>query len=148
MKDGRAVTECVTIDGAIRRLEQQGEAAEDEARWWDPMVLNGFHRVLRKAKGGTITEWHKAMKELLPADAHLFCRVGDFYETFGDSARSVAGILETAVTKRTGTPMTGFPVHALHTSLKRLEDAKVKAILVERKGAGMKVNYVINPPGP
>lgn len=37
-------------------------------------------------------------------------RMGDFYEAFDDDAKTVADVLNIALTKRGSVPMSGFPV--------------------------------------
>jgi DNA mismatch repair protein MutS len=41
-----------------------------------------------------------------------FVKVGDFYETFGDDARTVAQLLDIALTTRGDVPMCGVPAHS------------------------------------
>ncbi|MGM0506395.1 MAG: DNA mismatch repair protein MutS [Bacteroidota bacterium] len=54
----------------------------------------------------------------------LLFRVGDFYETFSDDARTLSEELGITLTKRNNggdqTPLAGFPYHALDTYLPRL----------------------------
>src|SRR4051812_17438125 len=53
-----------------------------------------------------------AMRRDLPADVLLLFRLGDFYEMFFEDAKTGAGILNVALTKRNGIPMCGVPHHA------------------------------------
>lgn len=50
-------------------------------------------------------------------------RIGDFYELFGDEAKIAAEKLGLALTSRNGTPMVGFPKHALEQYEKKLKAA-------------------------
>ncbi len=64
------------------------------------------------------------IKEKHP-DAVLLFRVGDFYETFGEDAIKVAGILGITLTRRANgaasyVELAGFPYHALDTYLPKL----------------------------
>ena len=59
------------------------------------------------------------------ADALLFYRMGDFYETFYEDARVTAGLLDIALTSRGQSagepvPMAGVPVHSLDAYLAKL----------------------------
>lgn len=65
-----------------------------------------------------------AAKEAQP-DALLFFRMGDFYELFFDDARTAAGALDIALTKRgqhagEEIPMCGVPAHAAESYIARL----------------------------
>src|SRR5580658_5649643 len=58
-------------------------------------------------------------------DALLLYRMGDFYETFYDDARTAASLLDIALTRRGQSagapiPMAGVPVQSLDTYLARL----------------------------
>lgn len=53
-------------------------------------------------------------------DAILFFRLGDFYEMFGEDARTAAPLLEVALTKRQDTPMCGLPHHAVNHYIAKL----------------------------
>ncbi|MEI8033060.1 MAG: DNA mismatch repair protein MutS [Chlorobiaceae bacterium] len=77
---------------------------------------------MAKEKGTTVKELSPMMRQYLEvkeryADFLLLFRVGDFYETFFDDAREVAGALNIVLTKRSNgssaeVPMAGFPHHA------------------------------------
>jgi DNA mismatch repair protein MutS len=61
-----------------------------------------------------------AMRRELPADVLLLFRLGDFYEMFFEDAKTAAGILNVALTKRNGIPMCGVPHHAAQGYIARL----------------------------
>ena len=61
-------------------------------------------------------------------DAILLCRVGDFYETFGEDAIKTSKILDIILTKRgagsqSETELAGFPHHSLNSYLPKLVKA-------------------------
>ena len=61
-----------------------------------------------------------AMRRELPEDVLLFFRLGDFYEMFFEDAKTAAGILNVALTKRNGIPMCGVPHHAAQGYIAKL----------------------------
>ncbi len=70
-------------------------------------------------------------------DAILFFRMGDFYETFDDDARTISRELEIALTsremgKRQRVPLAGIPYHALDTYLPRLIKKGYKVAICEQ----------------
>ncbi|HCY40547.1 MAG TPA: DNA mismatch repair protein MutS, partial [Prolixibacteraceae bacterium] len=76
------------------------------------------------------------IKEKHP-DAVLLFRVGDFYETFGDDAIKVAGILGITLTRRANgaasyVELAGFPYHALDTYLPKLVRAGQRVAICEQ----------------
>lgn len=72
-------------------------------------------------------------------DALLLFRMGDFYETFDDDARTMAKVLEIALTQRDvgggkKSPLAGIPYHALDAYLGRLVKAGLKVAICEQIG--------------
>lgn len=72
-------------------------------------------------------------------DALLLFRMGDFYETFDDDARTMAKVLEIALTQRDvgsgkKAPLAGIPYHALDAYLGRLVKAGLKVAICEQIG--------------
>ncbi|MEO1434397.1 MAG: DNA mismatch repair protein MutS [Bacteroidota bacterium] len=69
-------------------------------------------------------------------DAILLFRVGDFYETFGEDAKTAAGVLGITLTARNNggdkTPLAGVPFHALDTYLPRLVRAGFRVAICEQ----------------
>ena len=70
-------------------------------------------------------------------DAILLFRMGDFYETFDDDARTIARELEIALTSRefgagTKVPLAGIPYHALESYLARLIRKGFKVAICEQ----------------
>jgi len=65
-------------------------------------------------------------------DAIILYRVGDFYETFCDDAKEAHDILGITLTARTGSPLAGFPYHALDTYLPRLVRAGKRVAICEQ----------------
>lgn len=70
-------------------------------------------------------------------DALLLFRMGDFYETFDEDARTMARVLNIALTKRDvgggrKAPLAGIPYHALDTYLGRLVKAGLKIAICEQ----------------
>jgi len=70
-------------------------------------------------------------------DAILLFRMGDFYETFDEDAKTVSALLGLTLTKRangaaTDVPLAGFPHHALDTYLPRLVQAGKRVAVCEQ----------------
>ena len=99
--------------------------------------------MLKKPKESTIPEdgdltpamkQFKRFKEEYP-DSVIFFRMGDFYETFYEDAKTVAEELEITLTKR-GTkaqiPLAGIPYHAVDTYLPRLVKKGYKVAICEQ----------------
>ena len=75
------------------------------------------------------------MKAKYP-DAILLFRVGDFYETFGEDAVKVAGVLGIILTRRNNggvdIPLAGFPYHSLDVYLPRLVKGGFRVAICEQ----------------
>ena len=72
-------------------------------------------------------------------DAILLFRMGDFYETFDDDARTLSRVLEIALTSREmggkqRIPLAGIPYHALDPYLARLIKKGYKVAICEQVG--------------
>ena len=65
-------------------------------------------------------------------DAIILYRVGDFYETFCDDAQEAHDILGITLTSRAGSPLAGFPYHALDTYLPKLVRAGKRVAICEQ----------------
>ncbi len=69
-------------------------------------------------------------------NAVLFFRIGDFYETFYEDARTAARVLGVALTSRSkqenAVPMAGVPYHAVDTYLQRMVAAGYKVAICEQ----------------
>lgn len=65
-------------------------------------------------------------------DALILYRVGDFYETFCDDAAVAHDILGITLTARAGSPLAGFPYHALDTYLPKLVRAGKRVAICEQ----------------
>ena len=69
-------------------------------------------------------------------DAILLFRMGDFYETFFDDAKTAARVLGLALTSRdkgeNAVPMAGFPHHAADTYIRRLIEAGHRVAVCEQ----------------
>jgi DNA mismatch repair protein MutS len=79
-----------------------------------------------------------ALKQQYP-DIILLFRLGDFYETFDDDARTVAAVCDVVLTSRpVGTgervPLAGVPYHAVDTYIARLINAGYKVAIAEQIG--------------
>jgi hypothetical protein len=77
------------------------------------------------------------LSEQIPHGAILFCKLGDFWETFSHHAEIAAPILHVAITKRQGLPLCGIPVHAEETFFRCLLHANYPVILAETDAAGI-----------
>ena len=74
-------------------------------------------------------------------DSILFFRLGDFYEMFGDDAKSASKILQIALTARSSgekrkakIPMCGVPFHAANTYILKLINHGLKVAICEQTG--------------
>lgn len=79
---------------------------------------------------------HAEMKKKFP-DAVLLFRVGDFYETFGEDARTTSRILGLTLTRKMAgggeyTDLAGVPYHALEQYLPRLVKAGLRVAICEQ----------------
>ncbi len=90
-----------------------------------------------KKKGRTpLMRQYYAIKERHPQAILLF-RMGDFYETFEDDAKTVSRILGITLTSRNNgssddVPMAGFPHHAVDTHLPKLIRAGLRVAICEQ----------------
>ena len=87
------------------------------------------------AESGKLTPMmiqYREAKAQIPPDAVLLFRLGDFYEEFFEDAETVSQALDLTLTKRQGTPMCGFPYHALDSYLPRLIAAGLKVAIAEQ----------------
>ena len=79
---------------------------------------------------------YKRIKEEYP-DTILLFRVGDFFETFEDDAKTASKILGITLTKRANgkagkVPLAGFPHHAIDTYLPKLVHAGFRVAVCEQ----------------
>lgn len=70
-------------------------------------------------------------------DVLLLFRVGDFYETFNEDAKTCSRVLGITLTKRSNgaagdTPLAGFPYHSVETYLPRLVAAGLRVAICEQ----------------
>lgn len=94
------------------------------------MKLNGH-----MSKTPLMSQFHK-IKEKYP-DTVLLFRVGDFYETFEDDAKTASKVLGITLTKRangsaSSVPLAGFPHHAVDTYLPKLVKAGYRVAICEQ----------------
>ena len=71
----------------------------------------------------SVMQQYQAVKSESPPDSLAIILVGDFYEAFGDDARTIAKELNltlTTMTRNETTPMVGFPHHQLERYLGKL----------------------------
>ncbi len=76
------------------------------------------------------------VKEEYP-DALVLFRMGDFYETFEEDAKTAARVLNITLTKRangkaSSVPLAGFPYHALESHMYKLMKAGLKVAICEQ----------------
>jgi DNA mismatch repair protein MutS len=72
-------------------------------------------------------------------DAIVMFRLGDFYETFDDDAKTVSSVCNIVLTGRemgvgNRVPLAGVPYHALENYLAKLVQAGHKVAIVEQTG--------------
>jgi len=87
------------------------------------------------SKTPLMSQFHK-IKEKYP-DTVLLFRVGDFYETFEDDAKTASKVLGITLTKRangsaSSVPLAGFPHHAVDTYLPKLVKAGYRVAICEQ----------------
>lgn len=85
-----------------------------------------------------VRQQYLSVKKQYP-DAIVFFRLGDFYETFDEDARTVAKALDIVLTSRNvaqgqRVPMAGVPYHAVESYLARLIRAGFKVAICEQLG--------------
>ena len=68
----------------------------------------------------------------LSKDTLLFFRLGDFYEMFGEDAKTAARILDITLTRRNKMPMCGIPYHQLDSYLAKTIRAGVKVAICDQ----------------
>ncbi len=83
-----------------------------------------------------IRQQYLRIKKQYP-DTIVFFRLGDFYETFDDDAKTVANVCNIVLTSRemggdARVPLAGVPYHAVETYLARLINAGHKVAIVEQ----------------
>ena len=88
-----------------------------------------------KAATPLMRQYYK-IKERHP-DAVLLFRLGDFYETFEEDAKTVSSVLGITLTKRSNgkasdVPLAGFPHHALDNYLPKLVQAGLRVAVCEQ----------------
>ncbi len=86
---------------------------------------------VKKASETPLMKQYNAVKATHP-EAILLFRVGDFYESFGSDAESVANVLGMTLTKRAGMPLAGFPHFTLDTHLPRLVRAGLRVAVCDQ----------------
>ncbi len=91
---------------------------------------------MKKAAETPLMRQYYSFKQKHP-DAILLFRVGDFYETFEEDARTTSKVLGITLTKRANgkasyVDLAGFPYHALDTYLPRLVRAGYRVAIVEQ----------------
>jgi DNA mismatch repair protein MutS len=101
-----------------------------------------YFSLLQKAVG-IMENLTPAMKQYMEIkgkykDCIIFFRMGDFYETFYDDAKTTSEILDIALTKRgiknskSSIPLAGIPFHALDSYLPKMIKAGKKIAIVEQ----------------
>jgi len=78
-------------------------------------------------------QYHAVRRELPPQTLLLF-RLGDFYEMFGDDAKSAAAVINVALTKRGEMPMCGVPFHAARGYVEKLVNAGWRVAICDQVG--------------
>ncbi len=102
-----------------------------------PKVVAEKAKKKSNKKKVTLMEQYKKMKEEHP-DAIMFCRVGDFYETFYEDAEIASRVLDITLTSRdknseTGpVPLAGVPYHAIDSYLYKMVKAGYKVAICEQ----------------
>ncbi len=92
------------------------------------------------AEASTATPMMKqylAMRRELPEDVLLMFRLGDFYEMFFEDAKIASPLLNVALTKRNGIPMSGVPHHAAQGYIAKLIQAGKRVAIGEQTEVAM-----------
>src|SRR6056297_657858 len=101
-----------------------------------------------KQQGATpVMRQYFSVKNEFP-DALVLFRMGDFYETFEDDAKTAAKILNITLTKRkngkaSSVPLAGFPYHSLNNYLHKLLNAGYKVAICEQVEDPKKAKTVV-----
>ncbi|MGC9336890.1 MAG: DNA mismatch repair protein MutS [Candidatus Cloacimonadia bacterium] len=105
------------------------------------------------AKSNSNSEFTPLMQQYLSIkkeqpDALLLFRMGDFYETFFDDAKTASKILGITLTTRdkkrkNPVPLAGFPHHALPSYLKKLLEQDIKVAICEQIEDPKKANKLV-----
>ncbi|MCX7869150.1 MAG: DNA mismatch repair protein MutS, partial [Terrimicrobiaceae bacterium] len=74
------------------------------------------------------------IRRSLPPGSILLFRLGDFYEMFGEDARTAAPILDVALTRRGDLPMCGVPYHAARGYIEKLVAAGCRVAICDQVG--------------
>lgn len=74
---------------------------------------------------------HERMKSQNPK-ALVLVRAGDFYETFGEDAKTMSKVLGVTLTSKSGVPMAGVPYHSIEGYLRRLIMAGHRPAIVDQ----------------
>ncbi|HXW00653.1 MAG TPA: DNA mismatch repair protein MutS, partial [Anaerolineae bacterium] len=85
-----------------------------------------------------VRQQYLSVKKQYP-DAIVFFRLGDFYETFDEDAKTIAKALDIVLTSRNVSqgqrvPMAGVPYHAVESYIARLIRAGFKVAICEQLG--------------
>jgi DNA mismatch repair protein MutS len=75
---------------------------------------------------------YQSMRRSLPGDVLLLFRLGDFYEMFFEDAKTAAGLINVALTKRNGIPMCGVPHHAAEGYIAKLIEAGKRVAIADQ----------------
>ncbi len=85
-----------------------------------------------KPQAETAMDQHARLKADYP-DCLLMFRIGDFYETFHDDAKTIASAVGLTLTKRKdGVPLAGIPHHQLEVYLRRLVDLGFRVAVADQ----------------
>ena len=138
----------LALRGVVARLDLclcLGGGAADLAVLKGPRRAAG--RVVEWLLGGIIAAMTQQLDKLTPAmkqfhqfkkaypDAILFFRMGDFYETFYEDAKTCSKVLGLTLTSRGGAspvPLAGVPFHAVDGYLKKMLQAGYRVAVCEQ----------------
>jgi len=108
-----------------------------DARGRSKVVAEKAEKKSNKKKLTPLMEQYQKMKEEHP-DAIMFCRVGDFYETFYEDAETASRVLDITLTARDKNsedgpiPLAGVPYHAIDSYLYKMVKAGYKVAICEQ----------------
>jgi DNA mismatch repair protein MutS len=75
---------------------------------------------------------YQRLRGSVPPDVLLLFRLGDFYELFFEDAKEAAALLNVALTKRNGVPMSGVPYHAAQNYIAKLIKAGKRVAICDQ----------------
>jgi len=77
-----------------------------------------------------LLEVYENIRAETPPNTILLMKIGHFYESFGDAAKTVSNITGATLTRRQGVIMAGIPYHAIDFAMAKLVNAGHKIAII------------------